>query len=66
MDTPVIVKVRAFISSIVQFQICRIMSIQTDKIHTVNNILWIYSVYSNFTNLGNWKKEERKHKENYW
>lgn len=38
-DTPVIVKVRAFISSIVQFQICKIMSIQTDKIHTVNNIL---------------------------
>lgn len=39
VDTPVIVKVRAFKSSIVQFQICRIMSIQTDKIHTVNNIL---------------------------
>ena len=42
------------------------MSIQTDKIHTVNNILWIYSIYSNFTNLGNWKKEEIKHEENYW
>lgn len=62
VDTPVIVKVRTFVSVIGQFQTCKIMSIQTEQICTVNNIMGIYSIQSTLLIWGTGKRRKENTK----